>query len=140
MSSLIVECGRTFRDWFGAEYDLAVMHATLAAAASERLEGDPAWLLVVGGSGSAKTETISTLSAAGGLVTSTIASEGALLSGTAAREKAKDATGGLLRRLGPRGTIIIKDVTSILSMHRDTRASLLLRVLLRARRRPLIDV
>ena len=43
----------------------------------------------------------------------------------AKRERAKDATGGLLRRLGARGLLVIKDVTSILSMNRDTRAALL---------------
>ena len=49
----------------------------------------------------------------------------ALLSASARKERAKDATGGLLRRLGARGILVIKDVTSILAMNRDTRASLL---------------
>ena len=77
------------------------------------------------GSGNAKTETVQALAGAGAFVTSTITSEGALLSGSAKREQAKDATGGLLRRIGDRGLLVIKDVTSMLSMNRDTRASLL---------------
>lgn len=115
----------TFRRWFGDAYDLGAINAVIATAAAEQLTGDPLWLLLVSGSGAAKTETVQPLAGAGALVTSTITSEGALLSGTPAREKTKDATGGLLRRLGGRGVLVIKDVTSILAMHRDTRASLL---------------
>jgi hypothetical protein len=115
----------TFHRWLGNEYDLDAIDAVLATAAAERLDGDPLWLLLVSGSGAAKTETVQPLAAAGAIVTSTITSEAALLSGTPAREKVKNATGGLLRRLEPRGVLVIKDMTSILSMHRDTRASLL---------------
>jgi hypothetical protein len=121
----LADLHQTFRRWFGDEYDLAAINAVVATAAAERLTGDPLWLLLVSGSGAAKTETVQPLAGAGALVTSTITSEGALLSGTPSREKTKDATGGLLRRLGGRGVLVIKDVTSILAMHRDTRASLL---------------
>ena len=114
-----------FTRWLGTEYDLDALHAVLAAAAAERLSGDPLWLLVVSGAGNAKTETVQSLAGAGALVTSTISSEGALLSATARRERTKEATGGLLRRLGDHGLLVVKDVTSILSMNRDTRASLL---------------
>jgi hypothetical protein len=65
------------------------------------------------------------LAAAGAHVISTINGEAALLSGTAEKERAKDATGGLLRKVGDRGLLVIKDVTSILSMNRDTRALVL---------------
>ena len=41
--------------------------------------------------------------------------EGALLSATAAQGKAKDATGGLLRRIGAAACLVVKDVTSILA-------------------------
>jgi hypothetical protein len=114
-----------FRKWFGNEYDLDVIDAVLAVAAAERLDGDPAWLLVISGPGAAKTETTQALAGAGALVTSTIASEGALLSATPKRDKGKDATGGLLRRIGDRGILVIKDVTSILSMNRDLRSAVL---------------
>lgn len=114
-----------FARWLGEDYDLDAIDAVLAAAAAERLTGEPFWLFVVGGSGGAKTETVQALAGAGALVTSTIASEAALLSGTAKKEKAKDATGGLLRRIGSSGLLVIKDVTSILAMHRDTRSGVL---------------
>ena len=97
----------------------------LAAAAAERLGGDPPWLMVVGGSGAAKTQTVAPLTGAGAHVISTINGEAALLSGTSKRDRAKDATGGLLRQIGPRGLLVVKDFTSVLSMNRDTRALVL---------------
>ena len=103
----------TFARWLGPHYDIDVLDAVLAAAATGMvLNGDPLNLLVVGGSGAAKTETVSPLAAAGAIVTSTIASEGALLSGTSAKERATTATGGLLRKVGDRGVLVLKDVTS----------------------------
>jgi len=114
-----------FRRWLGSEYDLDAIDTVLATAAVERLDGDPLWVLVISGSGNAKTETVQSLAGAGGIVTSTITSEGALLSGTPRREQAKDSTGGLLRKIGDRGVLVVKDVTSILSMHRDSRAGVL---------------
>jgi hypothetical protein len=44
----------TFRRWLGVDSDLDAISATLAAAAVERLDGDPLWLLLVSGSGNAK--------------------------------------------------------------------------------------
>jgi hypothetical protein len=58
-------------------------------------------------------------------VTSTIASEGALLSATSRKDRSKTATGGLLRKIGDRGVLVIKDVTTILSADRNTRAQVL---------------
>ena len=124
-SYTLAEVHEVFRRWLGDEYDLDAIDAVLATAAAERLNGDPLWLLLVSGSGNAKTETVQPLEAVGAVVTSTITSDGALLSGTPKRQSAPGATGGLLRKLGDRGLLVIKDVTSILSMNRDTRATVL---------------
>ncbi len=114
-----------FRRWLGDSYDVDAINAVLAAAAVERIDGEPLWLLLISGSGNAKTETVQALDGIGAIITSTIASAGALLSGTAKRERAKDATGGLLRKIGERGVVVVKDVTSILSMSGDARAEVL---------------
>ncbi|MFI7426089.1 hypothetical protein ACIBPB_03805 [Micromonospora sp. NPDC049836] len=114
----------TFTRWLGKEYDLDALDAVLATAAVHHLTGDPTWLLVISGSGNAKTETVGALGGKA-IITSTITSEGALLSAASQKEKAKDATGGLLRRVGTNGTLVIKDFTSILSMNRDSRAAVL---------------
>jgi hypothetical protein len=116
---------KTFCRWLGDDYDTDSLDAMLCTLAAHHLGGDPLWLLIVSGSGNAKTETVQAAAGAGAIVTSTISSEGALLSGSPKRDQAKDATGGLLRRLGPGGALVIKDVTSILSMHRDLRAAVL---------------
>jgi Bifunctional DNA primase/polymerase, N-terminal len=121
----LAEAHDVFKRWLGDEYDLDAASAAIAATASERLPGDPLWLLIVAGPGGAKTETVQALAGAGAHVTSTIASEGALLSATPRRERNKKATGGLLRKIGARGVLVIKDVTSILSADRNTRASVL---------------
>lgn len=121
----LAECRDTFRRWLGNEYDLDALDATLATAAAEKLTGDPLWLLLVSGSGNAKTETVQALNLAGAHVASTISSDGALLSGTPKAQRTKTATGGLLRAIGDRGLLVIKDVTSILSMNRDTRSAVL---------------
>jgi hypothetical protein len=68
---------------------------------------------------------VQALDGAGAIVTSSIASEGALLSASPRHERARDATGGLLRKIGDRGLLVIKDVTSILSMDRTVRAKVL---------------
>jgi hypothetical protein len=112
-----------FRKWLDKEYDIDVLDAVLAAAAAERLTGDPLWLLVISGPGNAKTETVQALMGAGALVTSTITSEGALLSAT--KKSAKGATGGLLCELGDRGILVIKDVTTILAADRNARGLVL---------------
>jgi hypothetical protein len=116
---------QTFRDWLSEAYDLNAIDLVLATAAAERLDGDPLWVLLISGSGNAKTETVCALEDASAIITSTISSDGALLSATPKKEKSKDASGGLLRRLGDRGVLVIKDVTSILSMNRDTRATVI---------------
>jgi len=119
------EVHAVFRRWLGPDYDMDTLDAALAAAASDRLSGDPLWLLIVAGSGNAKTETASSLAGTGAIITSTITSEGGLLSATPKREQAKGATGGLLRRIGNSGTLVIKDFTSILSADRTARAAVL---------------
>jgi hypothetical protein len=121
-SMTLGECHDTFRGWLGIDYDLQALDAVLAAAVIERMDGDPAWLLLVSGSGNAKTETVQSLAGAGAHIVSSIASEGALLSATSKGERSANATGGLLCEIGESGILVPKDVTSMLSMDRTARA------------------
>jgi hypothetical protein len=114
-----------FVKWFGEDVDLVALDITLAAAASLHLPGDPAWLMLIGGPGVGKTEMVAPLQGAGGLLASSIASPGALLSGSARREHTKESTGGLLRQIGARGLLLLKDFSSILGMDRTMRAGVL---------------
>lgn len=117
----LVACHDAFRGWLGADYDLGALDTVLAAAVVERMDGDPAWLLLISGSGNAKTETVQSLAGAGAHVVSSIASEGALLSATSKGERSAEATGGLLHEIGTSGILVPKDVTSMLSMDRTAR-------------------
>jgi hypothetical protein len=123
--SLLGDVHDAYLQWLGDDYDLGALNVVMCAAAAEKLSGDPPWVLVVGGSGAAKTETVAPLTGAGAVCVSTITGEAALLSGTPAKSRAKHATGGLLRKIGGSGLLVIKDFTSILSMNRDTRAMVL---------------
>ncbi len=116
-----------FQQWFGDDYDLDAIDAVLTVAAVDKFNdgSDPLWLLAVGGPGGCKTETVMPLKGCGALVVSTISSPAALLSATPKRERTKDATGGLLRRRGPDGLIVLKDVTSILSLNPGMRVEIM---------------
>lgn len=116
---------QVFKRWLGDDYDDGTLDAMLAAVAAERLDGDPIWLLIISGSGNAKTETVQALDGIGATVTGTLTSDAALLSATPKRERTQGATGGLLRKLGDHGVLVVKDVTSILTMNRDMRARVL---------------
>jgi hypothetical protein len=109
----------------GEDYDMESLNAVLATAAAVQLPGDPPWLLVISGSGNAKTETVQSLIGIGAIIVSTISSEGALLSASSQEQKAKNATGGLLRQIGAEGILVIKDFTSILSASHDVKAAVL---------------
>lgn len=116
-----------FKHWLGDDYDTDALDAMLATAAVEKFDdgSDPLWLLTVSGSGNAKTETVQSLKGIGAQIVSAVSSDAALLSGTPKRERTKDATGGVLRKLGDHGVLVIKDVTSILSMDRNLRGKVL---------------
>jgi hypothetical protein len=98
-----------------------------AYLANRRLAGDPVWLILVGGSGTGKTERLTPLAGLPDVVLeSSITGPAALLSGTGRKERAKDATGGILRKLPEGGgVLLLKDFTSVLDMHRDARAEVL---------------
>ena len=121
----LAEVHDVFRRWLGDDYDMESLDAVLAVAAGERLHGDPAWLLIISGSGNAKTETVQAVTGLGAHIVSTISSDGALLSASSRKQTVKGATGGLLRAIGKRGILVIKDFTSILSTSREIRASIL---------------
>jgi hypothetical protein len=125
-STTLVQAHQTFRHWLGEDYDLDTLDAMLAVVAAERLAGDPAWLLIISGPGNAKTETAQATSRLDGAhIVSTLTSEAALLSATPRKQRAKTATGGLLRKIGERGILAIKDVTSIISMDHNLRGAVL---------------
>jgi hypothetical protein len=106
--------------------DLGLVRVQLGTIAANLIpDADPVWLMEIGGSGWGKTENLQSASALPFIHVAATLTEAALLSGTPRKEKATDAKGGLLRQMGSFGMLILKDFTSILSMHRDGRAAVL---------------
>jgi hypothetical protein len=105
--------------------DVDPLYAVLGTRAALDLPGDPVWLLVIDGSSGGKTELVMPLTALANVRLCAHLTEASLLSGTSQRERATDSTGGVLRQVGARGAIVLKDFTSVLTMQRDTRAQTL---------------
>jgi hypothetical protein len=97
----------------------------LATVAANRLPGDPVWVLMVAPPGWGKGEVLAPVVGLAGVHEVATLTEAALLSGSPRKERSTEATGGLLHEIGDRGVIVCKDFTSILSMHRETRAATL---------------
>jgi len=105
--------------------DTGAVTIALGAVAANRIEGNPVWLLLVGPPSSGKTEILDSLLGLPDMLKASVLTEAALLSGSPNRQKTKDATGGLLRKVGDFGFIVMKDFTSVLSMHTEQRAAVL---------------
>lgn len=118
------ECVATFRRWLHLP-DVGTLHITLATVAANLGTGDPVWLLIVGPPGGGKTETLNPLPALDYVHPTATLTVAALLSGTPKKEHENGAKGGLLRVIGDFGIIVLKDFTSVLSMHREARAEIL---------------
>lgn len=114
----------TYRKWLHIEDD-GLIEVVLGTVAANLMDGDPVWLMVIDRSGGGKTEHIQPLAALPFVHLAATVTEPALLSGTPQKEKAKDSKGGLLREIGSFGFLVLKDFTSILSMHHVARTSTL---------------
>ncbi len=99
--------------------------AVLGTKAALSLPGDPVWLLDIDGSSAGKTELIVPLDALADVHLAATLTEASLLSGTSRKERAENATGGVLCQVGKHGVILMKDFTSVLTMPRETRAQTL---------------
>jgi hypothetical protein len=96
----------------------------LGTVAANILPGDPVWLGLIAPPSSAKTEilnSVSPLKFAAPVATLTPAG---LLSGTPKKQQAVGAKGGLLRKIGAFGVLVLKDFGSILSMRPEMLAAL----------------
>lgn len=84
----------------------------LATAISQQIDGEPVWMFLVGPPGSAKTETLSTLSWIDNIYMTSSVTPHSLISGAAWKDNADPS---LIPKLNGK-VMVIKDFTSILSM------------------------
>ncbi len=102
-----------------------IVLVTLGAYAANLLDGDPVWAVIVGPPSSGKTEVLQSTRGLRDVHAASTLTEPALLSGTSRKEHAANARGGLLKEIGDFGVLVCKDLTSILSMRKDTQAEVL---------------
>jgi hypothetical protein len=122
----IAQVEKVYAAWLhdGDKVTTRVVHA--AYVANMVLPGDPVWIFLVGGSGHGKTERLMPLAVMPGVeASSNLSGKAALLSATPRKDTAADAHGGLLRKIGAKGIIIVKDFTSTLEMDRTARGEVL---------------
>lgn len=102
------------------------LYVTMGTMAGNMLTGNPTWLMLVGSSGSGKTMLLKSLRGLPRIrPVASIKGEAALLSGVKAKDRADDATGGILREIGDNGCLIFMDFTSVLSKSREAVTELL---------------
>lgn len=101
--------------------DPRALYTLMAALVANLANGRPVWLMLIGPPSCGKSELLNSLLSIprmkeGGSITSL----GALLSASRRKERGAFSTGGILRDIGDRGGLIIKEFTSILSLAPDT--------------------
>jgi hypothetical protein len=123
----LAEVEQIYARWIRDDDPIPTRVTLATYVANRRFDSDPVWMMLVGGSGVGKTERLAPLAVMPDVVLeSSITGPAALLSGTGRKERAKDATGGLLRKFPDgNGVLLLKDFTSIIDMHRDARAEVL---------------
>lgn len=98
--------------------DLRIVHAVYGAMAGNMIAGSPSWLMVVGPPSDGKTELLmSMLQVPGVEALHNVKGAASFLSATGAKERAKDATGGVLRKIGWHGAVIFDDFNSVLRLN-----------------------
>jgi hypothetical protein len=122
--STLTDTVTVFRKWLYLK-DPAPLYALAAALVANRAPGDPVWLLLVCAPSTGKTELLSASARLPWIIPAAKVTEASLLSGTSKRDRAKDATGGLLRQIGDFGVLLIKDFTSVLAQNKDARSEAL---------------
>ena len=118
------EVVKIFREWLALK-DETPVYVTLAAVAANLLKGDPVWLGLIAPPSSAKTELLNSLSLLPFVKVVETFTPPALLSGSSKKDRAKHATGGVLREVGDFGILLFKDFGSLLELRQEQRADMM---------------
>ncbi len=114
------EVVKIFREWLALK-DETPVYVTLGAVAANLLKGDPVWLGLIAPPSSAKTELLNSLSLLRFTKVVETFTPPALLSGSSKKDRARHATGGVLREIGDFGILLFKDFGSLLELRHEQR-------------------
>jgi hypothetical protein len=101
--------------------DHGAVHVTLAGVVANYAKGDPVWPLLVGPPGSGKTEVVNSTGEAPGVWPLSSLTPQTLLSGF----ERKGEPASLLLQIGTFGILAFKDLTTVLTMHREARSQII---------------
>ena len=114
----------TFQRWMHLP-DPSALEVLLGTYAANCMAGDPVWTLLVAPPSGGKTALLQALTRLPHVHQAGTITEAGLLSGSAKKDHAKGAKGGLLHQIGAFGVLTVKDFTSIISLHKESRAQVL---------------
>jgi hypothetical protein len=101
--------------------DHGAIYVALAGVVANYADGDPVWPLIVGPSGSGKTEVVTSVTSAPHIWPLSSLTPQTLLSGF--ERQGKPAS--LLLQIGDFGILAFKDLTTVLTMHREARGQII---------------
>ena len=117
----IQEVIEEYRKVFYCE-DPSFIPVVLATVLANKLPGVPVWLMLVGGSSSGKSEIINAVSKVSWCKDVSILTANTFLSGMPSRDGKPTS---LLHQIGPRGVLLMKDFTTILSMRKEASSEIM---------------
>lgn len=118
-NNLFASVESTFNKWLLIA-DQGYIRLILAVVIANILKGDPFWLFIVAPPGGTKTEPLRALGKIPGIYPISDLTEQTFISGDRQNKKAS-----LLLRLPSQSILVLKDFTTVLSMHPDKRGSIL---------------
>ena len=105
--------------------DPGAIEIALASIVANYASGDVVWPLLVGPPGCGKSEIVTALTAAPSVWSLSSLTPQTLLSGFERKGKAKGPPASMLLQIGSFGILAFKDLTTVLTMHREARAQII---------------
>lgn len=97
------------------------LYVVLGVLVANMMKGKPVWMMLIGAPSGGRSTILDTIVNIPKVhITGKIKGDGSFLSATGAKERSKNATGGLLRKMGLRGLMVASDFTSVLSLNWDS--------------------
>lgn len=116
---LLIRLEGEFKEFLELD-DTAALRVSLGTHAANLLDGEPVWTLMVSPPSTGKTELVIVHMDYPNCHSLSNFTEAGLIPGTSTKDTDLGSTGGVLKRMGSFGIILVKDLTTLLSRPRDT--------------------